>query len=482
VNATLAQPTASPVHSLHSIVSGTRLLALSQIIRRVLRMSVLLLAARMLGVETFGSYVLLLTVVEMVALISGYGYMDFLTREIAQHPNSAWTLGKRVTELRLLLIAPSLGLALLIMSGLHFSSSLVINAAWLGISLLPRAITESGQGMMKGVSRFAPLPWIDFAQGAMVLSSAAIFIFFGLGIRGMIVAEIVGSFAAAGISFAVVARWVAIGSSDTPDRRSLLRSAFPFNIYPFLTNIYDRVDVVLLSKLAGNFATGIYSLPYRAFAALQIVPYAIMGALLPVLSGQTQRDAIETCARAMKVLLPAALLLVLVTLSFAGPAVRLFLGPSYAGCVLTVQVLIWAVVPAFINFALNTLLVAEGKERIFLRTTVVCMVFNIAANLLLIPRYSYIAAAGVTIATECVLLAQNLFYVRRIAGRALASANPLKTSVVFVAVLAALWTLSRAIPPMLAGSLATVAFLAFALSNAGLTGRVFASGAPEHNP
>jgi O-antigen/teichoic acid export membrane protein len=467
VNAAITDPMAQTGPSLSSIASHARLLSLSQVIRRLFRMAILLLAARILGVEALGSYVLMLTVVEMVAIISGYGYMDFLTREIAQRPDSAWPLGRKMTELRLILIVPSLGLALLILAGLHFSSVLVVDAAFLGITLFPRTMTESAQGMMKGAGRFAALPWIELAQGTVVLSSAPILIWHGLGIRGMISAEILGALSAAAISSATVARWLDFRSSAVPTLRPLLRTALVFNVYPFLTNIYDRVDVVLLSRLAGNFAIGIYSLPYRVFATLQIVPYAIMGALLPLLSGQSKRDAVDTCGRAVKILLPAALLLVLATLILAGPAVRFFLGPSYAGSVITIQVLIWAVVPAFINFALNTLLIADGNERVFLRTTAVCAVFNIVGNLLLIPHYSFIATAVVTVMTECLLLAQNLFIVRRAMVVRVLPRETLRIVVAFAAVLATFWFLSRVISQIWAGLLAFSLFLVFAVLTTG---------------
>lgn len=88
VNAATARPT--PVAAgMRRIFSQPRSLSVSQVIRRVFRVGVQLPAVRLLGVEAFVSYVLALTVVEMVAIVSGYGYMDLLTREIAQHPDWA---------------------------------------------------------------------------------------------------------------------------------------------------------------------------------------------------------------------------------------------------------------------------------------------------------------------------------------------------------------------------------------------------------
>ena len=39
------------------------------------------------------------------------------------------------------------------------------------------------------------------------------------------------------------------------------------NVYGFMGTLYDRFDVVLLSKLAGDYATGIYSVAYRALGS-----------------------------------------------------------------------------------------------------------------------------------------------------------------------------------------------------------------------
>lgn len=451
--------------ALGEVAPHIRDLSVSQVVRRVFRMSILFLAARLLGVEGFGVYVLLLTIVEMVALISGYGYIDFLTREVASRPESAWPLGKGVTQLRLAYIVPSVGLALLGLAVLRFPSSLILSAALLSLTLLPRAAGESAQGLLKGLRRFGPLSWIEFVQGAIVLAAAPAFILKGLGIRGIIAAEILGALGGAVISVWSIAGRVNFRSSDTRSLRALARSTSAFNVYPFIANIYDRVDVVLLSKLAGNFATGIYSLPYRAFATLAIIPYGVMGALLPVFSSsEVDQDARETCSAVMKLLYLSALLIVLATLAFAGPVVLFFLGRSYADSIITVKILVWAGVPAFLNFALNTLLLAAHKEKAFLWTATVCTIFNISANLLLIPRFSFIAAAAVTVATECLLAAQNFYLVWKFMGRMVVPKDGVRITVVFALVLAGFWLLECSVPQLWAGAVACSAFAVFAVT------------------
>jgi O-antigen/teichoic acid export membrane protein len=444
---------------LDTVAPRARLLSVSQIVRRLFRMVLLFLAARLLGVETFGNYALLLTVVEMIALISGVGYVDFLTREVAKRAGAAWPLGARITMLRLTYIAPALALAMLAMTGLRFPVPVVLNTVLLAITLLPRAAGESAQGVLKGLRRFAPLPWIELVQGAVVVVASVLLIHFGFGLRGVIVAEIASATAGAGVALISVAGSLGASVTDTPHWRDLARSTFAFNVYPFIVNVYDRVDVVLLAKLAGSLATGIYALPYRAYGTLNIIPYGVMGALLPAFSAsRADQNAREACARAMKFLYLVSLLIVLATLTFAGPAVSFLLGESYAGSVQTIKILIWAGVPMFLNFALSTLLLAAHKEKVFLRTASTCTAFNIAANLVLIPRYSFLAAAAVTVATELLLVVMNFYLVRRLLGQSVFPKNGIRITIGFVVVVAVYWLLGRQISQLWAGSAACLVF------------------------
>jgi len=444
---------------LDAVAPRARLLSVSQIVRRLFRMALLFLAARMLGVETFGKYALLLTVVEMIALLSGVGYIDFLTREVAKRPSVAWSLGARITTLRLAYIIPGVGLALLVLTALRFPGALVLNAALMAITLVPRAAGETAQGVLRGLRRFAPLPWIELVQGGIVLAAAGLVLHFGFGLRGMIAAEVLSAGAGAAAALASVARTEGDAAEDAPGFRDLVRSTLAFNVYPFIVNVYDRVDVVLLAKLVGNAATGIYALPYRAYGTLSIIPYGVMGALLPAFSAsrvdQNSRDA---CARAMMFLYLVALLIVLATLTFAGPLVSLLLGESYAGSIQTIKILIWACPPVFLNFALSTLLLAAHKEKIFLVTALIGTAFNITANLLLIPRYSFLAAAAVTVATESLLLAVFLYFVKKFLGQAVFPQKGIRITVGFVVVMTAYWLLARQIPQIWAGSAACLVF------------------------
>lgn len=449
---------------LRSLVPDAWHLSFSQIVRRLFRMAVLFLSARLLGVTNFGIYALLLTVVEMVAVVSGAGYMTYLTREVAKLPDAGWPLGLKVTQVRFAYIVPAVIVAVLLLKLFRFPSILSFDATLLAFSLFPRAVSESAQGILSGHSCFGPLPWIEFVQGCVLVSLAPLLILEGFGVRGIILAEILAALAGSICAVAFVTKFLKFRSPHKYYVRTLMRSVLAFNIYPFIANVYDRIDVLLLSKLAGSFATGIYSLPYRVFATLQIIPYGLMGALLPGFSSsQVDEGSRRNCARAMSFLYQVGLLFVLLTTAFARPAVLFVLGPSYFPSIAIIKILIWAGVPMLLNWALNILLLAVRKEKVFLWTASTCTIFNVLANLLLIPKFSFYGAAIVTVLTELLLLGQNYYFVIRYLGYPVFPKNGIAITLNFIATIAGFFLLHRYVPENIAGVLACGAFAAFAV-------------------
>jgi O-antigen/teichoic acid export membrane protein len=429
------------------ILSGAASLSASQIVRRACRTIFLLVAARKLGPANFGLYVLLLTVTELVATVSGGGYGDYLTREVAKFSATARRLLLQIIQLHFFYRFVLAALAIGALALFKFSPSNLWNAALILFSLFPRGVIESSQGIMRALHRFWPILLLELLQGTVLLCIGGFFLFKGLGVRGVIWAEVASVLCGAAVA-------LPIGMGLAPSRdgvpykwKELIRETLAFNVYPVITSTYDRIDIILLARLVGNTSVGIYSMPYRAYAALSVVPYGLTASLLPLLAKSNwEEEEGQRCRIMMQQLFAAALFMVLAILLLADVGVRLTLGPSFAASALTLKVLVWATVPMFLNYALNMLLLAKNKERVFLRTASVCTIVNIAANLMFIPHYGYLAAAAVTVLTELVLLAQNILLVWKVLGFVPLPAKAFGNSLVFFALFAGGYKAAQFLP------------------------------------
>jgi len=242
----------------------------------------------------------------------------------------------------------------------------------------------------------------------------------------------------------------------------LLKKSVVFNAYGLIANLYDRFDVVLLSKLAGDYATGVYSVAYRALSMTQVVGFAVLNSLLPTLSRDARVQVEQRrLGRAAGLLLSVAFFLLLATVVFAGPAVALILGPRYAESATALKFLIWAVIFRYLNYALNTGLLAAGRERVFVRTMLTCLAVNLIGNLLLIPRFGWRGAAAMTIVTELALLIQTIYWVRRIMGNVAIPWAGARTSLAFGVLLAVALAGSRLGAPLLVGTGCLVFYAAY---------------------
>jgi O-antigen/teichoic acid export membrane protein len=450
-------------------ISHAFLLTSAPLARGLARLLFVLVVARELGPHQFGVYALLLATVEMLAVASGSGYADYLTREAAKDARLGWGLGLQLIWLRLLCLIPLAAVGLGILWVLGYLRVALVGLAWLSLSLGPRSVSESVQGVLRGIGRYVAYLAVELAFDLTVIGAVVLFLVRGSGLSAVIAAEVIAA-SVAGAASVVFLLMFRTGERIRLSTKQLLEKSAIFNVYAFVGNLYDRLDVVLLSKLAGDYATGIYSAAYRPLGTIQLIPYGVLYSLLPALSRNAGgKDEQRRLERAIGFLLSVAFVVVLGTMVFAGPAVALFLGTRYAESAVALKILIWAVILRYVNYALNMRLFAGGCERVFVTTSLVCLGINLIGNLIFIPMYSWRAAAAMTIATELALLIQNVYWLRRIFGAIPRPTGWLRTSFVFAIVLMAALAGPRFFPPLFMGSACVLFFLGY-LYRSGMVG------------
>jgi O-antigen/teichoic acid export membrane protein len=446
-------------------ISHAALLVAAQASRWSLRLAFVLVVARSLGPEKFGVYALLYAVTEFLAVASGSMYADYLTREAARDAELGWGLAYQLASLRLAIAAPVALVEVGILYAMRYPRPVLIAAAWMALAVVPRCLSEAVQGVLRGICRLGGYLLIDLVLGGSLVAGGACLAFGHGGLRAAIAAEIVAA-GAAGIAGLALAWKHRSARRILIWRSSLFKTSAVFNVYSLVGSFYDRFDVVLLSRLVGDYATGIYSVAYRALGMTQIVGYGVFYSLLPGLSRNARsEEGRRRLERATVLLLCAGFAVVLATLVFAGPAVRLLLGERYAESAAALRILIWAVLPRYINCALNIALIAAGRERVLVTTSLVCLAVNLIGNMAFIPLYSWRAAAVITIVTELALLVQNLYWVQKILGRVSFPWGLARIAFVFVALLGAEQVGGRLGLPLVTGTACLIIFGAYVSAN-----------------
>jgi O-antigen/teichoic acid export membrane protein len=441
------------------------LLTAAPLVRRILRVVFVILIARGLGPEQFGSYGLLLAIFEMIAVVSGSGYIDYLTREAARDGGVAWSAASQLVIVRWAWAALFSLLGFIVLMGMRSSHALLIPAACLFAAIIPRGISEAIQGVLRGIRQYRAYLAVELIAGLLLVAGGSLILARGGSVLHVVSVELASAWVACIIALVLAQRY-RTGSTRWIRWSQVVSRSYVFNVYELVVNLYDRLDVVLLSKLAGDYATGIYTVAYRAMNTVQIIPYGIFFSLMPSFSRHRwEQSSQRQLERSLGLLVSVALAAGLATMAFVTPVTRLLLGARYLESAAALKVLIWAEVLMCVNYGLNIALLARGHERVFVKTALVCLAVNLAGNLLFIPRFSWRAAAVFTIVTEVVLLVQNLYWVKKLIGIVPRAHGALRAALVCLAATCAVLLAKTTLTQATVGAIGLTVFLLFLMKS-----------------
>jgi O-antigen/teichoic acid export membrane protein len=183
---------------------------------------------------------------------------------------------------------------------------------------------------------------------------------------------------------------------------SMLRGGLPFALATIFSSIYFNFDTVLISKYIGDDSAGIYRAAYNLLFPLTMFGLAITGAVFPFASQNYSgnRTEVENVVRRSVIqLMMIALPIALTTTFLSREIVQFLFAPEYAATAQCLTILVWFLPVVFLtNFFGNTL-GAIDEQTFVLKVTILCAVFNIVTNLIVVPRYAQTGASIITVLT-----------------------------------------------------------------------------------
>lgn len=197
-------------------------------------------------------------------------------------------------------------------------------------------------------------------------------------------------------------------------------ASIPFAVSIILSSIYYSIDIVMLTNMIGDYATGIYNASYKLISVLTLF-YSIYGAVIfPVMSKFYKNDEsmlLVSYEKSIKYLMIIIIPIAIATVLYSSDLIHLFYGYKYDDASSVLSVLIWTVCFLFISGAGNTLLNASHKEVSVSKIYLIAAVFNVVFNLVLIPRYSYYGAALTTVLSDVLIVVVQTYVIYKIGHR-----------------------------------------------------------------
>lgn len=395
----------------------------TSLLGRLLDMAFAMYWLRVLGSDETGKYAFAVVIVSHLDILANFGLGTLLTREVARDRQAAGRYLGNTLATRLALWALSMVVVGVLLGPLSGAMGITpdVGAAILlfAIGLLPSLMSGTLSALFQAYEKFEYPAAVTVLTTVLKIALGVAALESGLGFVGIAgVSTVVNLLTLAllfGLMLAVLFRPRL--ELDFAFSRDMLKVSYPLMLNNLLNSLFFRVDSVMLKPMAGNTALGYYSTAYKFIDGLGIISSSFTLAIFPLLSqhAQSSRELLaRTFGFALKLLLVVSLPICIGTTLIASEVILLFAGAKFLpDSAIALQILIWFLPLSFVNGVTQYLLIAINQQRFITVSFAVATVFNLATNLLLIPRYGYIGAAVTTVLSEWVLMVPFWYCVSR---------------------------------------------------------------------
>jgi O-antigen/teichoic acid export membrane protein len=170
-------------------------------------------------------------------------------------------------------------------------------------------------------------------------------------------------------------------------------------------SVYNNIDKAMLGHYGMNIANGIYSMAYRVIDVATMPIGSIHAAAFPRFFQKGIGGVNSTTTYALQILkrtVPLAIVLI-AFMVVAAPILPILLGKSFQQSVLALRWL--CAIPLFRSFQLSAgdALTGSGRLKLRLGIQIAAAIFNVGANLYLIPHFGWLGAAWSSLVTDGLL-------------------------------------------------------------------------------
>jgi O-antigen/teichoic acid export membrane protein len=410
------------------------------------------ITTRYLGAAGYGRFALALALLQSLGVLADAGLVTAVVREGSRVPGRTAELVVNALALRLALAPVVVALAAaasgLVDYGPDVRTAVLIAAAPFVMGIVSSTLAAVFQVRLR-MGRAA----LADAAGRVASFAALLAVVAGdLGFEAVVASIAVGAAVSLAVTVWLVRRMLSLRLSvNRSVARELVIAAIPLGLTLAVAELYFRADTFILSLSRSAAEVGYYSLAYRVYELLAILPAIVMTSVFPLLS----RDLAHDRAKAQRTLRATAgafatfgVPLAAGGLVVAPELARLAGGEGFAAAGDPLRLLLCAAALAYLSGLLGYALIAGDRQRSALWLSVTALIVNLGLNIALVPTHGVTAAAAVALGTEALLLAGGWLLVRRGLGLRPAIAGLWRILLAAAVMAAAIWPLRERSPAL----------------------------------
>ncbi len=375
-----------------------------------------------LGQEGFGHYAVVLAFFAFFSAIADLGIGMITVREISrEHADEKRILGN-VFSLRLLSSVGIFLLSPLLIFFFQYPAELKEGILIAAFAIIFSTMSLVLNGIFQKRVAMHQVAMIEFIGKMLQVAFIAFAVASDWGFLSIVSAILVSMSFNAVTVFLMSRRHIKFPlRSEKEYWKGFLRESYPMGVTAIITFLYFKLDTILLSILRPAADVGIYNVAYKIMENLIFFPAMLAGLIIPLLSKYLLSDRKKfdmTASKTFKVFFVIVLPIIVGTLFLAQDIILIVSGPEFLASAGVLRILIFSLAFIFFGHFFNMILLVANAQKKLMWALSSAAVFNITANLLLIPRLSYTGSAIASALTEMfVVMVTSIIVFRSIGYR-----------------------------------------------------------------
>lgn len=417
-----------------AITRNTSYIFLSQVAQKLVNVVFVAVAARLLGAEGYGEFLLVTSMVLVTTAFANFGMRPLIVRMMARETERTGELLSNALALRMVLAVCAYGILLAFVNLVGYARDVRLLTTIAGTTILFQVMRDSLDAVLIANQRMKLLGLLAALEAftATVVGISILWLGFGLGwlfaagvgVDALYVSARMGLIQRRIVRFRPRFEGAVV--------KALVVGCVPF-LLAFLLGFMDtKIDILMLSLIPGpidtNLAIGYYGPAHTILMAVMLLPRSLNQVLIPVVSRKIYveqavvRDLVEKATKF--VILTVSFPVILLTTMFSHQIVGLFFGPQYGPTADALSILGWAYGFYALNLPSHSILGSSKEMRYFLPLLAGSFLLNVTLNFLLIPRYSYVGAAMGSVIVLALGFCCRFYFLHRILDMRLSAARP----------------------------------------------------------
>jgi O-antigen/teichoic acid export membrane protein len=412
-----------------SATLSVSILTISAIVNAALAFGTQLLLVRLFAPQEYGVFTAAFATVALLVPLAGIGIAPFWLKIFSENA----TTGRRYLKNSYALMAlMSLSAFILLFSWSYLqpqNSEMRQMLQILSICILGQLTVELLNTKFQIERKILHLAVISLTQNGLRLGLVVLFVFifqgevslYHVAVSYAISALIIVVFGIFSFrNFAGSHRWIGFPKQKNTSVRvsQIAKGSLPFGIALFFQLVYYQSDVVMLNLLSTPAQAGLYSVAFTLVAATYILPTAVFQKFfLPRIYVWALQDPERLRRFSINAGIgigAAGLLVAAIYWAASDKSVAFLFGERYAASASALRILSCSIPAVFVSYNFGAILMTRDsmKTKTFFMGSVA--LFNILANMLIIPEFGAKGAATTTLLSAILLLVLYYFGARRV--------------------------------------------------------------------